>query len=488
MYFVQRINELFSTLRFQITLWITFVVLVLVLGMITGVREIEERARRYGYDDFLIETLEEVSDSVAAHEFEDKDKLYASLKEKVKAGEYRALFVQVFDDQQNLIWGSSNAAVTLAPPAFEALDRGPYDSRKHRVYEKRLHKLSGEVYYVRCGFLKLSLQEDIDLINRTMVWAGVFLVIFAPVGGYIIAMRATKPISQIIATAAHLEPANLKERLPIRGTGDEIDQLSRTINGMLDRLASFITQNRDFLANAAHELRSPLAAIRSSVEVGLNQSRTPEEYAAILSDVMEEISRLAGLVNRLLILAEADAGRLSIRDLSARLDKVVRESVEMFDAVADAAGIQLTIAELPTVIVRGDETNLRQVVRNLIDNAIKYNRNPGEVVVSLRADPVNREAILTVADSGIGIDNEVLPRIFERFYRIDKARSREKERLGYGLGLSICQTIIHSLHGSITVESEIGKGTIFTIRLPLGEESAILSQSGEQRFPASVGS
>src|SRR5439155_6416071 len=139
--------------------------------------------------------------------------------------------------------------------------------------------------------LQFALQEDIDLLNRNILLASISIMLAAPLGGYVIALRATRPISQIIATAAHLQPGNLEERLPIRGTGDEIDQLSQTINGMLDRLASYLHQNRDFVANAAHELRSPLAAIRTSVEVGLNKSRTPDEYAAILADVMEEISR-----------------------------------------------------------------------------------------------------------------------------------------------------------------------------------------------------
>src|SRR5205807_749662 len=233
---------------------------------------------------------------------------------------------------------------------------------------KKLRKATGETYYIRCGFLQFALQEDIDLLNRNLLLASITLLLAAPLGGYVIALRATRPIAQIIATTAHLQPSNLKERLPIRGTGDEIDQLSQTINGMLDRLASYIDQNRDFVANAAHELRSPLAAIRSSVEVGLNKSRTPEEYAVILSDVMEEIGRLVGLVNRLLILAEGDAGRLAGKDQFAHLDKIVRESVDMFDAVAELKGVRLQLGELARALVPGDETYLRQVVRNLIDN------------------------------------------------------------------------------------------------------------------------
>ncbi len=486
MFSVRRIKELVSTLRFRIVFWITLVVAVMVLGMNTGVREIEHRTLRAGYDDYLADTLDQISVTFVRLRSKENDRLIDVLKDTVKENEYRSLFVQIFDDQTNLLWGSSNAFILRPPPSFATDFNGPYDGRRHRIMEKKVRTDAGETFYIRCGFLQLALQEDIDLINRNILIASLFLVVLAPVGGYVIAWRATRPIAKVIETATKLEPANLKERLPIRGTGDEIDQLSHTINGMLDRLASYITQNRDFLANAAHELRSPLAAIRSSVEVGLNQSRSPEEYTVILTDVMEEITRLAGIVNRLLILAEADAGRLAARTQVSRLEKLVLEAVMMFDAVAETAGVALKMGKLEASLVRGDETSLRQVVRNLIDNAIKYNRHPGSVDVDLQVEAKSRHAVLTVRDTGIGIDSDILPRIFERFYRADKARSREQERAGYGLGLSICKTIVDALHGEIFVESEKGVGTVFTVRLPLAEEPAALTQSGENRFGTSV--
>jgi signal transduction histidine kinase len=487
MYSVRRFRELASTLRFRIVLWITFVVGIMVAGLNTGVREIEHRTLRAGYDDYLADTVQQIGALVASTPMEEEDELINLLKDKAKDNEYRSLFLQLFDDKQSLIWASANATVSIPPPSFTGTFNGPFDGRRHRILEKRLQNSSGEIVYLRCGFLQLALQEDIDLINRNILLASIFLVLLAPMGGYIISWRATRPIAQIIETAAHLEPSNLKERLPIRGTGDEVDQLSQTINGMLDRLAAFITQNRDFLANAAHELRSPLAAIRSSVEVGLNHGRSAEEYTAILMDVMEEITRLAGLINRLLTLAEADAGRLAGRNQVARLEKLVTEAVLMFDAVADARGVKLTTGKMEPALVTGGDTNLRQVVRNLIDNAIKYNRDNGEVVVELHTDARKKLAVLTVRDTGIGIDEDVLPRVFERFYREDKARSREQERGGYGLGLSICKTIVDALQGKITVTSEKGKGSTFTVTLPLADESAALAQSGAYRLGMTSG-
>jgi len=445
------------------------------------VRGIEQSALRSMYDQFLRDSLEETNLTVTKSEPTGAHRFEGALQEKVIEYEYRSWFVQIYDGKKQLLWKSDNAPV-LPAPNFSTDHHGPYDDHKHRIYEKKLRKESGENYYIRCGFLQLGLQEDIDLLNRNVLFVSFSILLFAPIGAYFIALRATRPISLIIQTTAKLHPSNLNERLPLRGTGDELDQLSQTINGMLDRLASHLNQNRDFVANAAHELRSPLAAIRSSVDVGLNHSRSPEEYAVILSDVMEEIGRLAGLVNRLLILAEGDAGHLGSKHHVTRLDKIVRESVDMFEAVAESKGVQITTAELPKVLVPGDETFLRQIVRNLIDNAIKYNYSPGRVEIELRLLPAEKQVHLIVKDSGKGIGSEMLPRIFERFYRADISRSRESERAGYGLGLSICKSIVQALGGHIIVDSKFGVGSTFTVRLPIIDDPAMMSQSGENRF------
>ena len=486
---VGRLRELFSTLRFRLVMWITLVVFALVLVTNFGIREIELRTLRNSYDEFLKASVEEVSNTISKFELrmktpgltlaqreKSREFYFNGLRDKVRANEHRTWFLQLYNNHDKLIWSSTNAP-ELDPPSFDGELHGPYDAKTHRVLERKL-SANGEMYYIRCGFLQIALQDDIDLLNRYVLIVSLSILLAVPLGGYVIARRATRPIAQIIATTAHLQPSNMNERLPIRGTRDEIDQLSQTINGMLDRLASYINHNRDFVANAAHELRSPLAAIRSAVEVGLNRSRTPEEYAVILTDVMEEIGRLAGLVNRLLILAEGDAGQLGRAEQFTRLDKIIRESIDMFEAVAEMRGVRLTTGAMASALVRGDETYLRQVVRNLIDNAIKYNKNPGEVVVELRVDQTKKQAFLIVKDWGVGIDQAVLPRIFERFYRADKSRTRENERAGYGLGLSICQAVVQALHGEITVASVAGQGSTFTVCLPLIEDATSLSHSG----------
>jgi two-component system, OmpR family, heavy metal sensor histidine kinase CusS len=477
-----RLRDLFATLRFQLLAWVTLVVLVTVAVTMVTVREVVHRALLFEFSRLLDEEADGVAHSVKQYYPDEQAQLEQTLKNKVTALSqrewFREWFVVIYSADGRPIWSSPNLPAKLAAPSLKIPTAEQADVDGYRIVERDLPTSNGRGLRVRCGCSRRPVEEDLELVDRIMMWSGLVTLLLAPLGGYLLAGRATRPIAKIIATTARLQPSRLDERLPIRGTGDELDQLSQTINGMLDRIASYIDRNREFVANAAHELRSPLAAIRSTVEVALNRTRSPDEYATLLNEVMEECSRLAGLVNRLLLLAEGDAGRLAARDQSVRLDKVVRESLDMFEGVAEVRGVTLRANELPAAMVPGDEYHLRQVVRNLIDNAIKFTPAPGQIDVALGVHPDRRRAWLTVRDSGIGISAEDLPRIFERFYRADKARTRESRAGGHGLGLSICQSIVTALEGEITVESSPGGGTTFTVLLPLlGEGHAAGSEA-----------
>jgi two-component system heavy metal sensor histidine kinase CusS len=295
---------------------------------------------------------------------------------------------------------------------------------------------------------------------------GLVLLLIAPLGGYLLAGRATRPVAQIIRVTNRLRPAQLEERLPIRGTGDELDQLSQTINHFLDRITAYLRQSREFTANAAHELRSPLTALQSSLEIALNANRTTEEYKEVLSVLLEECGQMRVLVNQLLLLAEQDAGQLRLHSQALRLDQIIANSLEMFQAVAEAADVELTTRRLKPATIHGDGHRLWQVANNLIDNAIKFTPAHGRVSVDFRLDEDKHECILEVSDTGTGIDPHDLPHIFERFYQSDKGRPRETSSRGLGLGLSICQAVVAAHGGTIEVASTLGRGTTFTVRLP----------------------
>ncbi len=469
----ERFRAALRTLRVRLFIWGMLAVFVMVGAAMFLVRELVRNELVSAFDDLLKAEARQVL--VALKDYPDKqskqtlNRTAEHRKMDLPEAHRRDWFVQVFDEDGNVLWQTDNAPtdeeLRKADPHLEKwakTDIGPY----RLIYFKPDQTSDQKYYGFRLGSTKEPLNEELGKVNLFMVLAMLVICLVTPLGAYIMAFRAVQPVAKIIATTARLEPRNLTERLPIQGTGDEIDQLSLTINGMLDRIASFIERHREFIADAAHELRSPLTAIRSSVEVALNRPRPLEEYQTLLADVMEECTSLADLVNRLLLLAEGDSGRMPGRDKTSSLDKLVRESLDMFQPVAEAHGVELRSEGIDEVLVPGDEPHLRQIVRNLIDNAVKFTEPGGSVTVSVRAERARKQAVLTVSDTGVGIPPENLSRIFTRFFRGDKSRHRNEGPGGSGLGLSICQSITKALNGDIKVVSELGRGSTFTVTLP----------------------
>jgi signal transduction histidine kinase len=251
----------------------------------------------------------------------------------------------------------------------------------------------------------------------------------------------------------------------------------------------YLQQEHDFLANAAHDLRTPLAAIRSTVEVALGGDRTESEYRELLGVVIEQCSALQTLINQLLLLAETDADRLRTDSEPVRLDKVIRQCCEMFEGVAEHHGVELRVAPLVPVSVAGNRHHLCQVVNNLLDNALKFtaaradhsSRSLDEergayVEVSLVPEEPHDMARLKVLDTGIGIGPEHLPNVFDRFYRADRARSRDAKSTGSGLGLAICKAFVEAHRGTISIKSSPGCGTVVTVTLPIISPTSALDQ------------
>jgi signal transduction histidine kinase len=275
-------------------------------------------------------------------------------------------------------------------------------------------------------------------------------------------------VAEILRTAEQLKPTRLGDRLEVRGTQDELDRLSLTINRLLDEVAGHVERQQQFVADAAHELRGPLAAMRTSLEVAISQDRTADAYRETMADVLEEARHLSKLANDLLLLAETgDDTRARPRE-QVDLTAVARQTVAMFGGVAEERAVGLVLQ--PTagpVRVAGDASQLRQVLGNLLDNAIRFTPSGGRVTVSIGIDGERRDAVLTVADTGCGIDEEHLGHVFDRFYKTDASRTHGDTVRGGGLGLSICRSIVERHGGSIGVRSTVDRGTTFTVQLPL---------------------
>jgi heavy metal sensor kinase len=485
----ERLSGLFHSLRFslrfRLTAWNTAVVLLTVGAALAGIREGLRRTLLYETDQLLEEDAEEIARSVAAS-YPNLEPVLAGIDRKADAHVHQKLFVQLIGPD-----GAVVRSTASTPAEAQASKRGAQTvaSSGGGLYRKTEHRLEARgipAYTVRVGVSLESVEEDVGNLTRLIVIAVPAVLILAPLGGYWLAGRATHPLVKIIHTTARLRPSHMDERLPIRGTGDQLDQLSRTINHFLDQIADYLARNREFVANAAHELRSPLAAIQSSVEVALNTDRTTSEYKDLLYEIVDECSRLGVLVNQLLLLAEGDAGELHIDREAVRLDRLVTTSLDMFRGAAEERGIELASRFSGPAVVSGDAGRLRQVVNNLIDNSLKFTASGGRVLVELGRDAARGAAghdgervMLRVSDTGSGISANELPHIFDRFYRGDKSRQRDDPTCGNGLGLSICRSIVEAHGGEIKVESAVGMGSQFTAYLPAAREPAELNRALE---------
>ena len=302
-------------------------------------------------------------------------------------------------------------------------------------------------------------------LGWTLLLTGLAVWAVGLVGGWVLSSRLLRPIETITATAATISAGNLSQRFDIAEVDSELGRLAGVLNATFARLEGAFAQQTRFTADASHELRTPLAVIRSQAELSLSRPRSPEEYKAAIDACLQAAKRMTELVERLLLLARADAGLPNGAWGKISLDRVVAEAVGLLKPLAAEKDVTLSTA-LAAVTVSADAVAIAQVASNLIANAIQYNHHGGQVRIQVKAD--GRVAVLTVKDTGTGIGPEDVRHIFERFYRADKARARATG--GTGLGLAICKSIVEAHGGHIECESVVGKGTTFRVRLPLAEK------------------
>jgi heavy metal sensor kinase len=298
---------------------------------------------------------------------------------------------------------------------------------------------------------------------HTMLGTGGLALFLALAGGWLLAGRALSPIDKMSRAAAAISADNLSQRIDVAQAKSELGRLAGVLNATFDRLEEAFQRQARFTADASHELRTPLSVLIAHAELALRRERTTDEYREKLDTCLQAAYRLRDVVDGLLTLARADARELVIVQQPVELSALVRETCSMLAPLAAENRIHVEVAA-EEIVVPGDRDRLREVITNLLSNAIRYNRPGGRADITLTHDA--SEVVLTVADTGPGIPAESQPHVFERFYRADEARSRECG--GTGLGLAIVQSIITAHRGKITLESEEGTGASFTVRLPLG--------------------
>jgi heavy metal sensor kinase len=320
----------------------------------------------------------------------------------------------------------------------------------------------GESYLVAVAEPLHDLVEQVELIRR-MFYVGLpATLLVAGIGGFLLAKKSFSPVIEMSEQAQRIGATNLQERLPVSNAKDELGRLATVFNELLSRLDRSFENMREFMADASHELRTPLSIIRGEADVALSQDRDPADYRESLTIIQDEARRLSRIVDDMLALARADAGQRPLNVQDFYLNDLVEEACRAMQVLAMRKGIALTLSPTEDVSFHGDEDLLRRLVINLLDNAIKFTPVGGSVSVQMVCEPNGVKII--VADTGVGIPAESAPYVFDRFYRVAKARSRAEG--GSGLGLAIARWVAEAHQGSIDLVTSPGQGSKFTVYLP----------------------
>jgi heavy metal sensor kinase len=395
----------------------------------------------------------------------------AGMQEEVSEAyvlEHSGDFLQLYDQDGNWIFRApslernhlvSEKPVALNSRSFQNLQ---LENRPYRFITQRID-VNGRSYTVQTGIPIDQAVATLSMFRRYLLMLAPLLLLTASAGGYWLSRRALLPVDAISNSARSIGAGNLNDRLEKLTTGDELQRLSDTLNEMLDRIENAFLRVTQFTADASHELRTPMSLIRTEAEIALRKPRSTQEYREALRHVLLDAERTSSLVEELLALARADSGRENLHLERLDLHSAIAETANEWQQLVNSRTLQfrqiIADVELP---VWADRAALRRLLSILLDNAVKYTPAPG--IVELLLEARDEMAVITVRDSGIGIPEQDHSKIFERFYRVDKARSRELG--GAGIGLAIADWV-RQHRGSIAVESTLGNGSSFIISLPL---------------------
>jgi heavy metal sensor kinase len=465
------------SIRWRLTLWNAVALAILLAGSGTLVYLLLARIHYQRIDRSLQVELEELEEKMNGQE--DNSRAIRLRHWIYEFKEHENIFCIVYDRSgkvhertEELAEESIPAAPAVAPDERRFADMTVPIVGHQRTLSAPL-RMGDEEYTV----LLMAPLDEVDLELRLLLTALLtsvpVILLLAGAMGYVLARKALAPMDALHRLTEEITADRLDRRLPVANPGDEFGRLAQTINAMIGRLERSFAEIRRFTADASHELRTPLAIIRAEAEVALGKRLSPAEYQQLLGSILEECERLTRLTEQLLALCREDAGSAPQTHAPLDLAALVGRVVETMRPLAEARELRLHAEGNGRVPVVGDEVRLRQVFYNLLDNAIKYTPSGGRIEVSLgRRDGA---AVVTLRDTGIGIPPEHLPHVFERFYRVDKARSRAEG--GTGLGLSIAQSIVVAHGGRIDLASQPGLGTTCTVTLP-DEPNGALETSG----------
>ncbi len=480
----------FRSLRFKLTLWYVLILGILLISFSSFLYLTLSRSLYRDVD----HKLRSLAELIASESTSPLSKFgFGNIDQALEASmnlKPIGKFIQVLDESGRIGRTSENLKSVQLPISLNALRNG---SKGLITYETN-HSLGNTPLRIITYPVKennqvtkmiqvaSSLEDVEDALNTLLIILIVTVpsvLMIASLGGQFLANKALKPVDRVTQTARMITSQNLNQRIQTLKVKDEISRLIDTFNEMISRLDQSFRQIKQFTTDASHELKTPLTILKGEVEVALRKKRPLHEYEQILESNLEEIDRMSKIVEDLLLLSKADIGEIRLNREDIHLTRFISGLTEQMKILAQPKNIRIEISNHQNEIhVFGDTLRMRELFINLIENGIKYTEAGGSILITLTKEtggsvnpltPKEKKAAtfakIIVADTGIGIAKEDQDKIFNRFFRVDKARSREQG--GSGLGLSICKWIVEAHQGEITVESEPGKGSSFIVRLPL---------------------
>ncbi len=481
----------FRSLRFKLTLWYVFILGILLISFSSFLYFTLSRSLHRDVDNKLRSLAEMIASESSApllgFGFDQTFEAAMNLKPVGK-------FIQVLDESGRIGRKSENLKSIQLPISLQALRNA---SKGMITYETNrsignaplriiTYPVTEQNQVTKIIQVASSLEVVEDALNTLLILLLITVpsvLLIASLGGQFLAHKALKPVDRITQAARMITSQNLNQRIQTLKVKDEISRLIDTFNDMISRLDQSFRQIKQFTTDASHELKTPLTILKGEVEVALRRKREPHEYEQILESNLEEINRMSKIVEDLLLLSKADIGEIRLNKEDIPLNRFIYGITEQMKILAQPKNIQIEVANHHSerdadIHILGDPLRIRELFINLIENGIKYTEEGGNILITLSREVIeqtnanhlgetrtNGFAKIIVKDTGIGIAKEDQEKIFRRFFRVDKARSREQG--GSGLGLSICKWIVEAHQGEISVESEPGKGSSFIVKLPL---------------------
>ena len=480
-----------SSLRFKLTLWYVLILGILLISFSSFLYFTLSKSLYRDVDNKLRSLAELIASESASplskFGFGNIDQTLETSMNLKPIGK----FIQVLDESGNIGRKSDNLKNVQLPISLNALknaSKGLITFETNRSFENAPLRIITFPVLEKNHINKIvqvasSLEDVEDALNTLLlilIIAVPLALLVASLGGQFLASKALKPVDHITQTARMITSQNLNQRINPPKVKDEISRLVETLNEMISRLDRSFRQVKQFSTDASHELKTPLTILKGEVEVALRKERVPHEYEQVLKSNLEEINRMSQIVEDLLLLSRADSGEIRLNKEDMNLNEILNELVAHMNVLAQSKNLRIeTSNHHEEIHIFGDPLRIRALFLNLIENGIKYTEEGGSIHILLTKDTLVQDGKqsgraqgeqeefvkVIVSDTGIGIAREDQERIFDRFFRVDKARSREQG--GSGLGLSICKWIVEAHRGKIEVESELGKGSSFIIKLPI---------------------